>query len=48
MFSDNKIFVYCILEMADEFDLQQSLEEQGESFLMQNRTFVSLRDKFSM
>ena len=30
--------------MADEFDLQQSLEEQGESFLMQNRTFAYVND----
>ena len=30
--------------MADEYDIQQSLEHQGEEFLMQNRTFAYVND----
>ena len=30
--------------MADEYDIQQSLEAQGDEFLMQNRTFAYVND----
>ena len=30
--------------MADEYDLQQSLQDQSDSFLAQNRTFAWVAD----